>query len=267
MQESPIQEGQIVLIMLIGISLLLLMSVAIIAFFYMSRKKIVKTELEKARLEIDHQKEMLQATLVTQEAERRRIAQDMHDAISSKLNIVSLNANFLTEGTLTANEATTLGESILNVTTTVLESSRRIAHDLLPPALDKFGLVAALEELCDQVQTGGRHTIQESYRYAEGTLSKEHALHVFRIVQELINNTVKYAKADRITLSLQSDENAVHLQYTDNGLGFNISEGKKAKGLGLSGIENRAAILEADVTFQSIPGEGMSVNLIKKQKI
>ena len=262
MQDPLLQQDQIITIILIAIILLLLMAAAIIAFFYLSRKKIEKTELEKARLRIENQQEVLRASLVTQEEERQRIAQDLHDAISSKLNIVSLNANFLTEENITTTEANSLGESIVNITKTVLENSRRIAHDLLPPSLEKFGLVAALEELCDQVQESGVISIEASLSDTANVLTSTNALHVFRIVQELFNNTIKYAEAKTVVLSLQSIENAVHLQYKDNGKGFQISEGKLAKGLGLSGIENRAAILDAKLTIEAATGKGMSLDLV-----
>lgn len=264
MQYAAGQEDQIIVIILIAILLLLLMSVAIVAFFYLSRKKIVKSELEKVHLALGHQKELLQATIVTQEDERRRIAQDMHDAISSKLNIVSLNANFLQEKNIQAKEANALGEGIVTVTATVLESARRIAHDLLPPALDKFGLVAALEELCEQIESGGQHTFTTKFSYEPNTLTKAHELHVFRIVQELINNTLKYAKAQKVQISLQENMDSLQLHYEDNGVGFDVAHGKLAKGLGLSGIENRAVLIGGTCTFDSRIGEGMHFHLIKK---
>lgn len=264
MQNNLSQETQIIPIILIGISLLILMSGAIILFFYLSRKKIVKTELEKAQQQIEHQKEMLQATLMTQEVERKRIAQDLHDAISSKLNIVSLNANLVREENISVKEANDLGGKIVELTNTVLESSRRIAHDLLPPSLEKFGLAAAMEELCDQIESSSQFTVHALFEYEEGTLPKDHELHLFRIVQELINNTIKYAAAKTVTLCLKSTQNAVHLHYKDDGKGFNLSEGKMAKGLGLGGIENRVSILGATVKMQSQPQMGMSVDVVKE---
>ena len=106
---------QITNIIIIALVLLLLMSAAIVIFFYLSRKRIVKTQLEKANLEIAHQKEMLQATIIVQEEERKRIAQDLHDAISSKLNIVSLNANMLSESGIPSEETNKIADSILQV--------------------------------------------------------------------------------------------------------------------------------------------------------
>ena len=265
MEELLGNEDQILIIILIAIGLLVLMSIAIVVFFYFSRKKIIKTELEKANLKISHQKEVIQSTLIAQEEERKRIAQDMHDAISSKLNVVSLNANFLTENGITSKDANKFGESILNVTTTILESSRRIAHDLLPPTLDKFGLQPAVEELCEEAGTSTSFKIQGTFNYRENFLDKDEELHLFRIAQELLSNTIKYASASVIEISLVGDEEVVRFNYKDNGNGFDLSEARKAKGLGINGIENRASILNASFTIESSLGNGISVSVIIKK--
>ncbi|GAB5400199.1 MAG: hypothetical protein Aureis2KO_17840 [Aureisphaera sp.] len=263
MEEVLNSENQITNIILIAIGLLLLMSIAIVLFFYFSRKKIIKAELEKARLEIDHQKELLQATIITQEEERSRIAQDLHDAISSKLNVVSLNANFLTEAEVTKEEANKFGQSILTITSTVLENSRRIAHDLLPPTLSKFGLEAALEELCDEVSESGKFQVNYQADYPMEILPEEDELHLFRVVQELFNNSIKYSEASHIDLSLTKLDSGVQLGYKDNGKGFDMSEALKAKGLGMSGIQNRADILKATLVMKSAPNEGIQVKIEK----
>lgn len=261
------EENQIINIILIAIGLLTFMSFAIVLFFYFSRKKIVKTELEKANLVIKHQKEVIQSTLITQEAERKRIAQNMHDAISSKLNIVSLNANFLTESDISPEDANKFGSSILKVTATVLESSRKIAHDLLPPTLEKFGLEAALEELCEEAGESRAFQVVYDVDLEKGQLSSNEELHLFRIAQELFSNSIKYSEATTIEVSLENKENMVSLRYSDNGNGFDVSEAKKTKGLGLSGMENRASILNANLLIESGIGKGVSVVVsIKKNR-
>jgi signal transduction histidine kinase len=233
-------------------------------FFYFSRKKIIKTELEKANLKISYQKEVIQSTLIAQEEERKRIAQDMHDAISSKLNIVSLNANFLTENGISSEDANKFGEGILSVTNKVLESSRRIAHNLLPPTLEKFGLQAALEELYEEAGVSKSFEIQSTLDYEENFLGKDEELHLFRIAQELFSNTIKYAAASIVEVSLVNDSTGVIFNYKDNGNGFDLSEARKVKGIGLSGIENRTSILDASLTIESSLGSGISVSIIFK---
>jgi signal transduction histidine kinase len=261
MEEIIASGGDILVIIIIAVALPLLMAVAIILFFYFSRKKISIAELEKANLKISHQKEVIQSTLIAQEQERKRIAQDLHDDISSKLNIVSLNANILTENGISSEDANTFGRGILSVTNTVLESSRRIAHDLLPPTLEKFGLQSALEELCDEAGVSKSFQIFSEFKYEENFLDKNKELHLFRIAQELFSNTIKYAKASKIEISLVSQETVLKFEFKDDGKGFNLLKAKNARGIGLIGIENRVSILDANLTLDSSLGNGISVLL------
>lgn len=255
-------QSQAINIIIIAIGVVFLMSFAIVLFFYFSRRKITKTELEKAKLEIDYQKNLLQATIVTQEEERKRIAQDLHDAISSKLNVVSLNANMLGDADITSEESNRIGASIHQVTATVLENSRRIAHDLLPPTLEKFGLQAAVEELCEEIAETQSFDLRHLVTYSDRQLQPEQELHIFRIIQELMNNTIKHSGATAIQLELTSAENQLSLRYEDNGRGFDLRKLKAAKGLGMSGIENRAALLGATLEIDSSPNNGIDVSLI-----
>ncbi len=138
MEEFFVKENQVIAIILTGAVLLLIMGVALLLFFFFSRKKIVEKQLEKKNLEIDHQKEIIQSIIVTQEKERKRIAQDLHDDISSKLNVINLNANLLKGGDLSPEEYILVNDSILEVTDKTLESARNIAHNLLPPILSRI---------------------------------------------------------------------------------------------------------------------------------
>ena len=146
-------DNQIITIVFIGVLLLLFMAVALFLFFFFSRKKIVEKELEKKSAEIKHQKELIHATILTQENERKRIAQDLHDDISSKLNVIHLNSNLLLDGDLNAKEYSEVTKSNIDITNRTLQSARKIAHDLLPPILSKFGLQSAIEELVDDYNT------------------------------------------------------------------------------------------------------------------
>ena len=264
-EELFISEDQILSILLFAIGLLVLMSLAIIGFFYFSRKKIIKSELEKATMEIAHQREVLQSIIITQEEERKRIAQDLHDAISSKLNVVSLNANFLMEENIASNETNTIGKHILSITATILESSRKIAHDLLPPTLEKFGLRAALEELCEEVGDTKKFEVQHELLYTDLFLNNHEELHLFRIIQELLNNSIKHSEATRIDLIMKTSENRLYLQYLDNVKGFELYESQKAKGLGMTGIKNRVEILKGKLLVKTGLGNGLKV-IIEIQK-
>ncbi|MEE9407023.1 MAG: sensor histidine kinase [Polaribacter sp.] len=259
MEEFFTQENQVIAIVLIGVLLLLLMGVALLLFFFFSRKKIVEKELEKKNLEIDHQKEMIKSIIVTQEKERKRIAQDLHDDISSKLNVINLNANLLKDGELSAEEYTIVNDSILEATDKTLKSARKIAHNLLPPILEKFGLKAALEELTDSFNNSRKINIQYNLEYPKGYLKPEKELHIFRIVQELINNSVRHGKAKKSFLDITPKNKNLLFMYSDNGVGFNPEDKNHQKGLGMKNIESRVALLEGNYSIESKKGKGFKI--------
>ncbi|MEP2935263.1 MAG: histidine kinase [Gilvibacter sp.] len=248
------EGSDIVGLILISVSLLLIMALALVAFFYFSRRKFVSAQLENAKMEIDHQKEMLQATILTQEEERKRIAQDMHDAISSKLNIVSLNTNVLLDGGVTAQESKQMLETILSISDTTLENSRRIAHDLLPPVLEKFGLWAGLEELKNDFNRASNGLIELNGGY-EKCLEAKEELHVFRIVQELVNNSIRHGKATKINMTIACSPFA--LDYKDDGCGIDLTDKNKRVGLGMKNIQSRCDIIKATTELASQPGKGI----------
>ncbi|THF49786.1 sensor histidine kinase [Flavobacterium supellecticarium] len=240
-----------------------LMIIAVLFFVYYSRKKIIQKELEKKDLEIDYQKKLLQATILTQEKERERIAQDLHDDISSKLNIITLNSHLLTSADLSSAEIQEITGNIITTTGVVLESSRTIAHNLLPPILDKFGLHAAIDELCQQSSSG---PIQIEYsndakQRTFDTIPVEQHLHIFRILQELINNSLRHGKATRIIIVFTKDNNGCYCSYTDNGSGFDTKNTKKLAGLGMKNIESRVAMLEGKLRIESEINKGIHVTI------
>lgn len=237
----------------------LLMAIVIIVFFFKSRKKIIEKELEKKNLEINYQKELLRAVIITQEEERKRIAQDLHDDISSKLNIVSLNTHLLKTPNLSENEAKDITENIITLTTKVLDSSRLIAHNLLPPVLDKFGFHAAVEELSLEFRTIKSVVVNYKNESKNEIFTNEIQLHLFRILQELMNNSIKHGKASEISIliSKKADENI--LVYTDNGIGFELEKLKSKSGLGMKNIESRVGFINGKMTLKSSKDEGIYV--------
>ena len=241
-----------------------LMALSLLLFFYFSRKKILKKELEKKDLELGYQLKLLEATLLTQEQERHRIARDLHDDISSKLNIISLNAYLLASKNLPEKDFNEISSNIISVTGQVLENSRRIAHDLLPPILDNFGLHAALEELCHSNCHGDLMKVtynnpKEQVAF-EKIDSKGH-LHIFRIIQELVNNSIKHGKASQIRIEVRNEDNICHIHYSDNGIGFNIKEAEARNGIGMKNIKSRTAFLNGKFEIKSSTNQGITAKL------
>jgi signal transduction histidine kinase len=239
----------------------LLMSAATVVFFFKSRKKIIEKEFEKKDLEINHQKQLLRAVIITQEEERKRIAQDLHDDISSKLNIVSLNSHLLKTPNLSENELLEITNNIINLTTKALDSSRFIAHDLLPPVLEKFGLNAAIEELC--LEFNVTKSIEVFYKSTIDfkQCQTEIELHIFRILQELMNNSIRHGKATKISILFVKIDDVFVCEYTDNGLGFEVENSENQKGLGMKNIESRVSFINGSIAISSSKNNGINVTI------
>jgi len=258
-------EGGIITALVYGIIFLVLLTTGLILFFHYSRKKITEKELEKVNLKLTHQKHILQATIATQEEERRRIAQDLHDAISAKLNVISLTTHVLLgHKDLDAEQKEKLSH-ILHVTTSTIENSRRLAHELLPPILDKFGLKVALEEFLEDVIKSA--SINVSYTIDDLILENgSEELHLFRIVQELMTNSLKHGKPSKIEIVLEKSSNdEFELRFIDNGKGFDTQLLSKKSGIGLQNIKSRVAILKCDLHIESTPKKGSSFIIKTKQ--
>ncbi len=240
----------------------ILMALVLILFFYFSRKKIIKQEVEKKNLEINYQKELLHAVIVTQEDERQRIAQDLHDDISSKLNIVSLNSQLLIGTKLSENEYTEVTTNIINLTRKALENSRRIAHDLLPPVLEKFGLDAGISELAAEFNSSKAIKVYYENNIDFSDIDEKKHLHIFRILQELLNNSLKHSNAKNISIVFNSENDKCVGNYTDNGVGFEFSNATNLRGLGMRNIFSRVELIGASITIQSAPNHGFKAKII-----
>lgn len=231
----------------------------LVLFFYFSRKKIVKIAVEKKNQEIHYQKEILQSVIQTQEEERMRIAQDLHDDISSKLNIVSLNTHLLKTPNLSEAEFAEITDNIVSLTKKALENSRRIAHDLLPPVFEKFGLHAAVEELVLEISTAKNVQINYENELDFSALDVNKQLHIFRILQELLNNSMRHGKATTISITFVGKNKQNICVYTDDGVGFNTNLGNQKRGIGMQNIESRINFLGGTINVQSEINKGVQI--------
>ena len=237
----------------------ILLCVALMVFFYFSRKKITQNLLEKKELELKYQKDLTHKIISSQENERFRIAQDLHDDISSKLSILSLNIHLLNTNNLTEKEFSEISNTLLNITTTIMDSARRIAHDLLPPTLEKFGLHAAIDGLCSEYNATKKVKIVYTNNLYFGNMEKEKNLHIFRIIQELINNSLKHGKATEIEIQFEGKENRNTCIYKDNGKGFDVDNEKLKQGLGLRNIKSRLELINGQLKIESGLNKGFKI--------
>ncbi|WOI23330.1 sensor histidine kinase [Nonlabens ulvanivorans] len=232
---------------------IILFSIGMVIFFLLSRKRITEADLEVRDTQIKAQKDVMSATLVTQEKERQRIARDLHDEISAKLNVIAMNTNMLKEESLSIEEREMLISRIETATGKTLENARKIAHNLLPPVLEKFGLCAALTEVVKSIK-GDKIDIYFSCDWNEEQLNPDSQLHVYRVIQELLNNTIKYAQSDKVSIVLHEEDHYRLITYSDNGIGF---QDNAQIGLGTSNISSRVDLLNGTYHLETSDGNGV----------
>ncbi|MBL0200009.1 MAG: hypothetical protein IPP81_07490 [Chitinophagaceae bacterium] len=226
---------------------------------FKTKQKLHKTQI--IQLEKDKQLLAIDAMLKGQEEERSRLAKDLHDGLGGmlsgvKLSFVNMKENLIMD----AESVTSFEKSILQLDNTIAEL-RKVAHNLMPEALVKFGLKNAILDFCNSMQLSSKTKIIFEQLGTERLLSNTADLYIYRIVQELINNAIKHADADQILVQLTKTNDKVLLTVEDDGKGFNPELIRSAKGIGLKNIQQRVDYLKGKIDIASQAAEGTSVNI------
>jgi len=220
------------------------------------RKKLEQKLLSE---QISHQKQVTQATLDAQEAERREIGKELHDNIGQQLTTIKL---FLD---MAKSNATDSGVEMINMALKsvmdVINEIRFMSRSLIPHTLKDLGLVDSIMELTDSFSLAQSLTIHfDCKAFKEDRIPENQKLTLFRIVQEQLNNIVKHAAAKNIHIHLKNAvQNAVVLEINDDGQGFDPQTVQK--GLGFTNICNRAELFGGKGEVVSIPGQGCYVKV------
>lgn len=256
---TTIQADLSIFLIICGILGMLLLAIGISVFVLMYQKRMIFQKHQLQLLKIDYQKELLFHAIQAQEMERQRIATELHDGIGGMLSASKLYLNHLF---ISKNETEkeNIQVEVKQMLDEVLENIRFISRDLIPPSLEKLGLVFSLQALSTKVNQSGELTIDFSWENTK-RFDSQRELALYRISQELIQNTIKYAQATTIHLELHFTEDNLSYKYKDNGIGFDM-EAKRATGLGIKNIESRAIFLDAAINYQSIPQKGTALNLL-----
>jgi signal transduction histidine kinase len=217
----------------------------IIGFFIVSimreHKKVLKWQQARIAAEIN-----------TLENERKRIADDLHDELGPLLSAIKLQINHLEPSDET--ETAVLEKSSEQIDS-IIQRFREISYDLLPNTLVRQGLIKATEEFISKLKPV--HPLNISFKYCDFTLIPQREINLYRILQEIIHNTVKHSRAASLSVSIQKNNKTLLLRTKDDGIGFNYSEKKQiATGLGLLSIHSRVDLLGGQLLVTSQPGTG-----------
>ncbi|QKG54127.1 PAS domain S-box protein [Hymenobacter sp. BRD67] len=201
---------------------------------------------EATQLKLRQQQEVLSAILTTQEQERRRIAEALHNGVGQLLYATRLHLD-----TLPPSEAVRAGRQLLNE---AIQATRNISFELTPTILEDFGLAAALQELVGRIP--GSLAVDLNLKGLAQTLPSMLATAIYRIVQELLNNAMKHAQAQEVFVEVSQENEQVYIVVEDDGVGFEASSPASLAGIGLAGIRTRVGLLGGSITIKSRPGQG-----------
>ena len=186
------------------------------------------------------------------DAERERIAADLHDDLGASLSNIKVHLQRIRRGDPETLSIIKFSKGQLDE---VMKKLRRISVNMIPDAFLEKGLDRALQELLDVMTSETGITV--TYNYSTPDFTVEKATHIYRIVQEILNNTLKHAGAASLNFDMRQVKNTVILHYTDDGRGFNKDMIiKDQKGFGLKNVMSRAAVLHAKVYITTAPGKG-----------
>ncbi|MGN8055381.1 tetratricopeptide repeat-containing sensor histidine kinase [Pedobacter sp. 22163] len=231
----------------------------------LARQQEINYRQQLNEMERKQQLSITRAMLEGEELERERVARDLHDGLGGMLSGVKIGLSGWTDTQPGISENKDLHRIIGQLDTSVTEL-RRIARNMVPDTLLKFGLEVALKDLCEFYMRDGLQITSEMFGIQKN-IAMNVQLNIYRIVQELISNAVKHSHADSLILQCSQNENTIFITFEDNGTGFEVESLEDKKGMGLDNLRNRIAFLQGKFEIHSSPGEGTSIDIELKTTI
>ena len=231
-----------------------------------NRQQLAKQqdELQQQRiseLEKDKQLVAVDAMLQGQEEGRSRLAKDLHDGLGGLLSGVKFSLSNMKDNLIITPDNMAVFERSLDMLDTSIKELRRVAHNMMPEILTKFGLDEALKEYCNNINATNLLAVKYQPVGMDIRIEKSTEIIIYRIIQELLNNILKHAAATEVIVQLVREEGRLSVIVEDNGKGFDTSLIKNNKGAGLTSIQSRVDYLKGGLDIHSSPGKGTLVNI------
>ncbi|WP_244307440.1 tetratricopeptide repeat-containing sensor histidine kinase [Flavobacterium fluviatile] len=235
---------------------LFLISLILFYFFYQNTKLKQKNRIKDIQNKI-HQN-IINASIDGQESERKKVALFLHDTISASLSSAGMHLNvFLSQHDSLPAEITKT-KLILDETH---DKVRDLSHDLIPTLLARFGLLYALDDLCEKYSNSTLHFEYQNTIPIKKRYNEKFETRLYFIISELLNNIIKHSEASKAQVSLIENKNEMIIEITDNGKGFDTNKFNFVEGFGLNQIKARINNLNGQFDVKSKINEGTSINI------
>lgn len=224
-------------------------------WFNLRQKRLLDQKRMDA-MEKEKQLNQIQAFVDGEEEERRRIARDLHDGMSSSLSATKLMMEGIKSRMQEENRP--MLQTAIEAIDTSSKELRRISHNMLPEVLLKYGLVEALETFIQPISSNGKVNVVFQH-YGVGRMENSSVeLVAYRVIQELINNVLKYAAAGNLLIQLNQSEDQLYITVEDDGKGFVVGTGD---GVGMKNVKDRVSYVQGELNIESSPGKGSTITI------
>ena len=252
------RTGQRNMYLFVGLAIMVI--TLFLIFYY--RQRASKNEIiaqQKIR-QLEEEKKLISARLLVegQEKERKRIATELHDGLGVLLSATKMQFSAISD---TSPE----NRGVIEKATRMLEQAtsdvRKISHNMMPGLLTKLGFFEAVEGLFEDIGDSGSLNAVCTITGNPERLAENKEIMLYRIVQELVNNTLKYAQAGNIEIQIRVLPQMIEMIYSDDGIGFNFQQHLETETIGLQSIQSRVNFLNGTLIVKSNPGEGVKYSM------
>jgi signal transduction histidine kinase/Flp pilus assembly protein TadD len=212
-----------------------------------------------SRNRLKQQKAQFRRVIEAEEQERKRIAMELHDGLGQLLSTARLNVSGLEDAV--GEEDAPYVKTSMNLIDEACQEVRSISHNLMPGTLIKLGLVPALKQLISSVNKTGKLNVQLKHDDIEGKMSQSEEIAFYRVIQECLNNIIKYANAQNATISITKAGNRLSLLIEDDGVGMDVSTIDNSRGIGWKNIRSRVDMLNGKLEVRSDRGKGTAIDI------
>ena len=253
------QKNNLIYFLFGGVAAIIIISL-LTYYNHKNKQRLQQAKIDE--LETENQLTATEAVLKGEEQERTRLAKDLHDGLGGMLSGIKYSLSNMKGNLIMTPDNAQAFERSMDMLDSSIKEMRRVAHNMMPEILVKYGLDASLKEFCNDIARSG--VLQISYQSIgmdNATIEQTTAVTVYRIVQELVNNAIKHAVAKNVLVQLHYTEIEKQLAITieDDGKGFDTASLKQTTGMGWSSIQNRVDFLKGKIDVHSVIGEGTSV--------
>ena len=238
--------------------LIALLLIGLIYFFFRKRQIEAKAERDA---ELAAQKDIRSKAIIeAEEKERIRIAKDLHDGVGQLLSAAKMNLSSIeSKIKIESDEDKLIFKNALELVDDSVKEVRAVSHNMMPNTLIKMGLASAIKEFVTKIQNSPNLKVNLEIVGLTGRLEPEKESVLYRVIQEVVSNIIKHAKATVLGLQLIKHENELTIMIEDNGVGFDTSRINDFEGIGLKNIISRVEFINATVHFDSVINKGTTV--------